>query len=147
VVDPIPEQDTTQEISSITQPNINKQNGYYVTVNNDESQYLFTSAQASIELQNPYEHRKFEFNSNALADSDDEKQQKTQSNTKEYQDNQGFTSEPQLMSYQPSSKVDSDFKSQRAPKHSSYREMAPDGKHHHGGSFGKLEVEDKEEFI
>lgn len=77
----IQEQDTTQEISSIEPPNLKNQNGYYVTVNNDESQYLFTSAQASIDApKNPtYEqsldvpeepYRKFEFNSNALAESE-----------------------------------------------------------------------------
>ena len=47
---PIMEQDTTQEISSIDPHGISaqqraerNQNGYYVTVNNNESQYVFTS--------------------------------------------------------------------------------------------------------
>ena len=43
------EQDTSKEISGID-PHIKSQNGYYVTVNNDESQYMFTSAQGSIEV-------------------------------------------------------------------------------------------------
>ena len=68
---------------------------------------MFTSAQASIEVQ-PYgepKYRKFEFNSNALAESDEETTQKrSQSRSKskrtEYTDaNQGFVSEPQLLSY------------------------------------------------